>query len=123
MFLPFDAECCRPRNLIERTFCRLEDFRAIATRYDETARSRSDKCVEVRNGRRKSALRAMCFCRQAESKEDSIAQGFATSASKWEYIFKGVAYAPGDSLAHQRASPVEPRLHSCLGDPDDLCDL
>ena len=27
------------RNLIERTFCRLKDWRAIATRYDNTARN------------------------------------------------------------------------------------
>jgi putative transposase len=29
----------RRRNVIERTFCRLKDFRAIATRYDKTARN------------------------------------------------------------------------------------
>ena len=29
----------RLRNVIERTFCRLKDFRAIATRYDKTARN------------------------------------------------------------------------------------
>jgi putative transposase len=34
---PFDAELYRLRNVIERTFCRLKDFRAIATRYDNTA--------------------------------------------------------------------------------------
>jgi hypothetical protein len=26
------------RNVIERTFCRIKDFRGIATRYDKTAR-------------------------------------------------------------------------------------
>jgi transposase len=36
---PFDAELYRLRNIIERTFCRLKDFRAIATRYDKTARN------------------------------------------------------------------------------------
>jgi transposase len=36
---PFDAELYRLRNVIERTFCRLKDFRAIATRYDKTARN------------------------------------------------------------------------------------
>ena len=36
---PFDAELYRMRNVIERTFCRLKDFRAIATRYDKTARN------------------------------------------------------------------------------------
>ena len=51
----FDAECCRLRNLIERTFCRLEDFRVIVTRYDETAGNSSDQCVEVRDGSRKEA--------------------------------------------------------------------
>jgi putative transposase len=29
----------RLRNVIKRTFCRLEDFRATATRYDKTARN------------------------------------------------------------------------------------
>ena len=36
---PFDAELYRKRNIIERTFCRLKDFRAIATRYDKLARN------------------------------------------------------------------------------------
>ena len=36
---PFDAEAYRSRNIIERTFCRLKDFRAIATRYDKLARN------------------------------------------------------------------------------------
>jgi len=36
---PFDAELYRLRNVIERMFCRLKDFRAIATRYDKTARN------------------------------------------------------------------------------------
>ena len=36
---PFYAELYRLRNVIERTFCRLKDFRAIATRYDKTARN------------------------------------------------------------------------------------
>jgi transposase len=36
---PFDAERYKLRNVIERTFCRLKDFRAIATRYDKTARN------------------------------------------------------------------------------------
>ena len=36
---PFDPVASRKRNLIERAFCRLKDFRAIATRYDKTARN------------------------------------------------------------------------------------
>ncbi len=36
---PFDATAYRLRNAIERTFCRLKDFRAVATRYDKTARN------------------------------------------------------------------------------------
>ncbi|MGH6851843.1 MAG: transposase, partial [Methylocella sp.] len=36
---PFAAEPYRLRNIVERTFCRLKDFRAIATRYDKTARN------------------------------------------------------------------------------------
>lgn len=35
----FDALAYRQRNLIERAFCRLKDWRAIATRYDKTARN------------------------------------------------------------------------------------
>ena len=35
----FDAATYRQRNLIERAFCRLKDWRAIATRYDKTARN------------------------------------------------------------------------------------
>lgn len=36
---PFDAERYKWRNLIERTNCRIKDFRAIATRYDKLARN------------------------------------------------------------------------------------
>ena len=33
----YDAETYKQRNLIERMFCRLKDFRRIATRYDKRA--------------------------------------------------------------------------------------
>lgn len=36
---PFDADRYKERNLIERTNCRIKDFRAIATRYDKLARN------------------------------------------------------------------------------------
>ncbi len=35
----FDTIAYRARNLIERAFCRLKDWRGIATRYDKTARN------------------------------------------------------------------------------------
>ncbi len=34
---PFDKIAYRTRNVIERTFCRLKDWRRIATRYDKLA--------------------------------------------------------------------------------------
>ena len=34
---PFDEEAYRQRNTIERMFCRLKDWRRIATRYDKLA--------------------------------------------------------------------------------------
>ncbi len=34
---PWDPDAYRGRNLIERMFCRLKDFRRIATRYDKRA--------------------------------------------------------------------------------------
>jgi putative transposase len=34
---PFDRAAYRQRNLIERAFCRLKDWRRIATRYDKLA--------------------------------------------------------------------------------------
>lgn len=36
---PFDPIAYQARNVIERTFCRLKDFRRIATRYDKLARN------------------------------------------------------------------------------------
>ena len=33
----YDAEAYKRRNLVERMFCRLKDFRRIATRYDKRA--------------------------------------------------------------------------------------
>ena len=35
--IPYDATAYRARNLIERAFCRLKDWRRIATRYDKRA--------------------------------------------------------------------------------------
>jgi putative transposase len=34
---PFDPALYRARNRIERMFCRLKDFRRVATRYDKLA--------------------------------------------------------------------------------------
>lgn len=34
---PFDPQAYRLRNLIERAFCRLKDWRRVATRYDKLA--------------------------------------------------------------------------------------
>jgi transposase len=34
-----DRRTYRQRNLIERMFCRLKDFRRVATRYDKLARN------------------------------------------------------------------------------------
>jgi transposase len=36
---PFDKEIYKPRHLIENFYCSLKRFRAIATRYDKTARN------------------------------------------------------------------------------------
>lgn len=38
-FHPFDRKAYRMRNVIERTFSRLKDFRRLATRYDKLARN------------------------------------------------------------------------------------
>lgn len=35
----YDRQAYRKRNLIERMFCRLKDFRRVATRYDKLARN------------------------------------------------------------------------------------
>ena len=35
--IPYNTEACKARNLIERAFCRLKDWRRIATRYDKLA--------------------------------------------------------------------------------------
>ncbi len=37
--IPYNVVAYRQRNLIERMFCRLKDFRRIATRYDKLARN------------------------------------------------------------------------------------
>jgi len=37
--IPYDPVAYRQRNLIERMFGRLKDFRRIATRYDKLARN------------------------------------------------------------------------------------
>lgn len=34
---PFDRTAYKRRNLVERAFCRLKDFRRVATRYDKLA--------------------------------------------------------------------------------------
>jgi transposase len=35
----FDKEAYKNRNVVERCFCRLKDFRRIATRYDKLAQN------------------------------------------------------------------------------------
>jgi transposase len=37
--IPHDRKAYRQRNLIERMFSRLKDFRRVATRYDKLARN------------------------------------------------------------------------------------
>jgi transposase len=37
--IPYDGRTYRERNLIERMFRRLKDFRRVATRYDKLARN------------------------------------------------------------------------------------
>jgi len=37
--IPHDAAAYRARNQVERLWCRLKDFRRIATRYDKLARN------------------------------------------------------------------------------------
>ena len=37
ILLQLDHDAYRHRNVIERMFCRLKDFRRIATRYDKLA--------------------------------------------------------------------------------------
>ena len=34
---PFNRNAYKRRNLVERAFCRLKDFRRVATRYDKLA--------------------------------------------------------------------------------------
>jgi transposase len=37
--IPHDRDVYRQRNRIERMFCRIKDFRRVATRYDKLARN------------------------------------------------------------------------------------
>jgi transposase len=37
--IPHDAEAYKARNLVERFWCRLKDWRRIATRYDKLGRN------------------------------------------------------------------------------------
>ena len=37
--IPYDAEAYKARNLVERLWCRLKDWRRIATRYDKLGRN------------------------------------------------------------------------------------
>ncbi len=37
--IPYDRRVYRERNLVERLWCRLKDWRRIATRYDKLARN------------------------------------------------------------------------------------
>ena len=41
---PFDPEAYKRRNIIERTFCRLKDWRRVATRYDKLAANFASAC-------------------------------------------------------------------------------
>jgi transposase len=37
--IPYDRVAYRSRNLVERLWCRLKDWRRVATRYDKLARN------------------------------------------------------------------------------------
>ena len=37
--IPYDKSAYRERNRVERMWCRLKDFRRVATRYDKLARN------------------------------------------------------------------------------------
>ena len=37
--IPYDVEAYKARNLVERMWCRLKDWRRVATRYDKLARN------------------------------------------------------------------------------------
>ena len=37
--IPYDRDAYRARNLVERLWCRLQDWRRVATRYDKLARN------------------------------------------------------------------------------------
>lgn len=37
--IPYDRDAYKARNLVERLWCRLKDWRRIATRYDKLARN------------------------------------------------------------------------------------
>ena len=37
--IPYDRDAYKARNLVERLWCRLKDWRRIATRYDKPARN------------------------------------------------------------------------------------
>ena len=37
--IPYDTIAYRDRNRVERMWCRLKDFRRVATRYDKLARN------------------------------------------------------------------------------------
>uniref|UniRef100_UPI003CEB26C8 transposase n=1 Tax=Pararhizobium sp. DWP3-4 TaxID=2804565 RepID=UPI003CEB26C8 len=41
---PFDPVAYKRRNIIERTFCRLKDWRRVATRYDKLATNFTATC-------------------------------------------------------------------------------
>ena len=41
---PFDPQTYRRRNIIERMFCRLKDWRRVATRYDKLAANFAATC-------------------------------------------------------------------------------
>lgn len=42
---PFDPEAYKLRNLIERMFARLKDWRRIATRYDKLGTNFASTCI------------------------------------------------------------------------------
>lgn len=37
--IPYDVQAYKQRNLVERMWCRLKNFRRVATRYDKLART------------------------------------------------------------------------------------
>jgi transposase len=140
---PFDAVTYRRRNIVERTFCRLKDFRRLATRYDRldetfvstlciaAALGWSSRRLKSRNGGAASLPRAMlktagvmghCHLRGiGDSPGELVGCGFDRDQRRTYFLIRASWKRGGKDRYHYRQEQRDPDMPARATPPTVDC--